>query len=121
MATKTRAQLISRALERIGVLAAGQSLSAEDSALVDAQIEPLADELAAREVITLGDLEEFDTSVFHALADCLGYHVAPDFGVSLEELVGLGVDGREGGAAERRLRIITASRPLSEPVQGTYF
>lgn len=121
MATKTRAQLVIRAAQRIGVLAAGQTLSAEDASLIDDQVDPMAEDLSARQVVSLADTTEFDQSVFLPLADILGWWVSGDFGVSVQELLGLNVDGSVDGAAEKRLRKVNATRPLGEPVQSQYF
>lgn len=121
MATKTRTQLVNRAAQRIGVLPAGQTLSAEDGLLIDEQIDAMCSELAARGVVGIADPTVFEEAFFLPLADILGYWVAADFGVNLQELVGLGVDGNVDGACEKRLRKVQASQPGQAPVQGTYY
>lgn len=49
--SSTKADLRNRALEHLGVLAAGESPSAEDAALVDGRIDSLHEKLMARRLV----------------------------------------------------------------------
>jgi hypothetical protein len=102
---KTRAELIQAALEEIGVLAAGQSPSAEDSDKLERAIDPLLEELAAREIVYVANSNEIPAAVFGPLARRLGAEVAGAFSVT---------SGPSIEDEEWRLMRITAARPTYE-------
>jgi hypothetical protein len=99
---KTRAQLVSRALQKLGVIGAGQSPSAEDSTIVDDEIVPVMSDLSARGIYAWGDPDEIDDEAFVHIADILSNSVAQDFGKPQDEAKQL--------MAEKRLR---ALQPVS--------
>lgn len=106
MAVKTRLDLINRALTEIGKLESGQTASAEDVATVDELVDPMIEDLSARQVIHVADAGDpgptggqIEAAPFLHLARLLGELIAPGFGRS-----------SDAGAmefAERRLRTLS--------------
>lgn len=92
--TKTREQLVSRALQKIRVVGSGQTASAEDTQLVDGIVEPLMQDLAARNIFHWGDEDELPDEAFEHLADLLGNAAAPDFGKASDDAARRSAEGR---------------------------
>lgn len=82
---KSRQELKLRALQSLGVVGAGQAASAEDDAAIEAEIEPLMDNLSARNIYQWGDPDEFDDAAFIHLAKLLANSRAAEFGVPFSE------------------------------------
>src|ERR1044071_7428246 len=97
--SKTRDQLIERALNKLGAIGAGQSPSAEDAALLAASVDPVMSDLASRGIYSWGDPDNLDDDAFEHLAEVLAVAVARDFGKEADETKRL--------MAESRLRQIT--------------
>jgi len=111
--SKTREDLVNRALRKLGVLAAGQAPSAEDYAVVDDEVIPVLSDLSKRGVYPLGDPDEIEDDAFIYLADILANSVAADFGKQQDEAVRMG--------AERRLRELMAETLSYQPQQVEFF
>lgn len=111
--TKTRAQLVERALQKLLVVGAGQSAEAEDAAATDAVVDAVLADLSARAVYTVTDEAEIDVAAFEWLADILADTVAPDFGAarSAERVM----------RAEAMLRKLGAMVATYEPLRATYY
>jgi hypothetical protein len=67
-AYKTRNQLVSRALEILGVVASGQAPAPEDTAKIDNLVDPLIARLAEREIAYVADVNEMDLALFEDVA-----------------------------------------------------
>lgn len=116
MATKTRRQLIERAAEALGVLAAGQPVEVEDYARIDGYIDPTAADLIARDVYYIADTEEIPDSIFDDFAICVASTCRHAFGLSGNaELPAAALN------AENKLRIKSADGPTYRPLRATYF
>jgi hypothetical protein len=101
---KTRAELIEAALQALSAVGAGQDAGAEDQALVDARLDGILAELAARGVCHVGHADQIPAAWFEALATIVARHLAKPFaltGPELSDLVALAAD------AEARLRVMT--------------
>jgi hypothetical protein len=70
-ASRTRVDLINNAAERLGVLASGQTLSAEDSANIDQHLDPLIAYLNTHAIVTIPNANAIPAGMFLALADML--------------------------------------------------
>jgi hypothetical protein len=103
---KTRRDLVDQVLENIGVLAEGQTPSAEQVDRVDKKIDPAFADLNARGVMYIGDTEEIPVEIFLQLADVVAYRCIQTFGVSTDDEVKL---TRRKEAAEKELK--TIARP----------
>lgn len=113
MATKTRAELAQRALEKLLVVGAGQSPDSEDTERVDGVIDAVLADLEARQIVTVADVEEIELAVFEWIADILADSVAPDFGQ--------GRDANKRAFAEAMLVRIGSSGPTRETLHVDYF
>ncbi len=111
--TKTRQELIARALHKLGAIGAGQSPSAEDAALVDNEIEPVMADWLARGIYAWGDPAQVEDDAFVHLADILANSVARDFGKPQDETLRM--------MAESRLRQLEMVVLSGQPQKVEYF
>lgn len=111
--TKTRAQLVTRALQKLGIVGEGQSENADDAAQVDASVDAVLADLAARGIIDIAAEDQIEVAVFEWLAICLAGMVAMDFGNSFDPAL---VE-----RAEYKLRVITSAGPTYETMKVDYF
>jgi hypothetical protein len=111
--TKTRAQLVTRAAQKGMLIAAGQSLEAEDQALIDAAVDGVLADLNARNIVTVADESAIEIELFEWLADILYETSAPDFGKPR--------DYDKILFAEQRLNAINMARPTYEPLEVDHF
>ncbi len=111
--TKTREDLVTRALSKLGAIGAGQTPSAEDAAVVDGVVEPVMDDLASRGIYSWGDPDELDDDAFEHLAQVLSVAVARDFGLPSDEMARL--------AAESRLRQLNPTVLSGQPQTTEYY
>lgn len=81
--SKTRADLVSRALKFLGKLRAGQAPEAEDYQSVDDEIDPLLENLKFRNIVYVPDPDDIDDAIFQPLARRLAGECAADFAVDL--------------------------------------
>jgi len=109
--TKTRNDLAQRALQRLGVVGAGQAASAEDMAIALAQIDPLYAELVSRDVMAGVDMDAIPDEYYLPLADRLAAELGPDFGIP-------NVDTQ---ATEMRLRRMFAADYQNPTLRTNYF
>lgn len=111
--TKSRQELIERALEELGVKAAGVTPSADDVAVIESEIDPVMGDLATREVWQWGDGDEFDEDAFVHLAKLLANSKARVFGVAPDETVRL--------MCESRLRQLSLQTLSGQPQTVDYY
>jgi hypothetical protein len=78
--TKTRQELVRRALNKLGAIGAGQAPSAEDGALADGAVDPVLSDLSIRNIYAYGDPDHIEPEAFEHLADCIVFAIARDFG-----------------------------------------
>jgi hypothetical protein len=111
--SKTRAQLIARALKSLGQLDPGEAPSAEDYATVDDLIDPLVAQLAADEVVYIQDTDAIELEFYMPLARLLANAAGPDFGspVNLEAKA----------FDEGELRRLSASKPTYQHQKALYY
>lgn len=108
--SKTRADLVARALELNGLVA---PYEAENADATDSKVDTLFATLSARNIYTVGDDEEIDLQAFEPLAAVLADLVAPRFGRARDPVT--------VGLAERTLIQIGVSQPTYEPLVVNYF
>lgn len=111
--SKTRAELVAKALSNLGFLAAGQSVPAEDSDLIDGLVDNVIEELSGEQVIEIADDQEFDDSTFLPLARILAEKAAPEYGRETNEQAVM--------LAKALIRKITYGRPTREPLTVDFF
>lgn len=78
--TKTRAELITETLKKIGVLASGQSPFAEDSERVEESIEPCLAYLSASQIAYVPNTNAIPNAQFNFIADILADFCKSKFG-----------------------------------------
>ena len=113
VASKSRDELIARALVKLLVIGAGQSPDAEDAACVNDAVDGVLADLAARGVADVVDADDIPIAWFENLAEILAQSVAADFGAQRD-------DGRIA-LAEMALRRKNAASATSEAQRVEYF
>jgi hypothetical protein len=78
--SKTRDDLVARALVKLTVVGSGQSPDAEDAASIDAAIDGILNDLAARDVVEVPDDDAIPSEWFEDLAEIVAQCCARDFG-----------------------------------------
>lgn len=111
-------ELAERALRMLGVLANGQTASADDVSLVSEKIEGMFASLVGRGVYSAQSIDEVRPEAFDALAACLAYMCRNEFQVSADMQAALRGAKME---AEYELRALNNPDPPLEPVQASYF
>jgi hypothetical protein len=107
-------QLITRALERLQRVGAGQDPSAEDAQLLRDNLMPLLEELAQQDVVFVADVEAIPDIVFLPLANRLAAEVSADFGLGA-------VDPATMNSLNNRLRLTWVGKPLYQPQKAVYY
>lgn len=77
---KTRADLINRALRNLGALPDGQVAEVQDYNSVDALVDPTIEDLIARDVTYVEDVDAIEEKVFMPLGLILAWNCAAEFG-----------------------------------------
>lgn len=80
MATKTRAEMITKTLQRLGVLGAGQTATSEDSDIVGDALDAIHSEFQARSLAPFAS-SAFPEWSWEPFAMLIGADVAPYFGL----------------------------------------
>lgn len=111
--SKTQEDLITQALEELGVLAAGQTAEAEDIAKAVRVYGPMLDMLMARNLYSLGDPDVIEDEAFLPLAARLAQEMAPSFGIPR--------DLTEIARAEGLLIEIQPRHVSDDPIPAEYF
>ena len=111
--TKTRDELVDRALQKLMVVGAGQSPDAEDQELVDSVVDSTIFDLQQRNIVVINDDNAIPVEVFEWVADILADGSAGFFGKPRNPQLVL--------YAEQRLNKITAASPSYLPAQNEYF
>lgn len=118
MATRSRADLIEKILEKLGVLPEGMQPEVEDSARIDRNLPSLINELAAREIVYVADLENIPDAWFLSLAQICAYEMRNEFGVSGDFEGMLRAGAAEG---QDKIKVMTRGRPTYEPLKTVSF
>lgn len=116
--SRSRSDLVERTAKLLGVIGAGQTLSAEDSASIDAEYPGMVATLEAENIYRVENMAEIEDDAFLWLAHVLAVTCCSDFGLSEEGLAKKGVT-RVG--AEARLRTISSAGPTGQVLQTTYY
>lgn len=118
MATYTKAQLRNRVLRELGVLAAGETATAEDAQVVEEMIDAFH-AMLEREVFIDWSLDAIPQNIYEPLAAVVAARCAGQFGVAgprLAELAALASQGMSD------LHTQTQARDYSSaPIPATYY
>jgi hypothetical protein len=113
MTTKTRADLVAKALANLGAIGSGQTPSDEDASTVDDHVDDALAILSAKGIVSIDDDEAIPVELFGPLADWLAEDAAPDFGRPTSAAAKMN--------AESEIRKVVYARPTREPLTTEYF
>jgi hypothetical protein len=113
MTTKTRLQLVNKAIQKLQVVGSGQEAEDDDLGLIDDAFDTLVDQLAADSICEIADEDEIPGEWFDALAELLANSCAAEFGVEFNPV--------KKEFFEKRLRRVTASLPTYESTESEYY
>src|SRR5690349_10706502 len=108
---KTRADLVNKALDYLGVTAVGQTIDPEAYDAVDNVVDPLVKSLAARELVWIPDLSSIPDEIFLQTAVLVADGCKTNFGLAPDEMDKLAVAVVQ---AEGQLREMVRGRPTFE-------
>ena len=111
--TKTRLELVNRALGRLGIVGAGQTASAEDLEVVDGLVDFVILDLAVRQVYAVSNDEEIPTEASEYIAALLAQAAAADFQKPTNPQI---IEW-----AEAKLRKLGAEHPTYEHQYAKYY
>ena len=112
MATITRRELVDQAATKVGALGVGQTLEAEDLAVIDRMASALFDQLAEDEILQVSD-DEIPASWSPYLASLLANLIGPDYGTAFTQEVKV--------VNEAILRKLVRAKATFEPLATDYF
>jgi hypothetical protein len=78
---KTRTDLVHRALKNLGVLPQGMTPETQEYNAVDELVDPMIEELIARDIYYVQDVDAIEEKIFFALGHVLAGHALPEFGL----------------------------------------
>jgi hypothetical protein len=104
---RTQAELVQAITENLGVVAAGQSVSAEDSVIIVRRLQPKNEELNARAICYIPDLEDIEDAFFLPFAAVMAAELAGAFGIIGSQKQALEKDATK---AEQTLRDVVRPR-----------
>jgi hypothetical protein len=110
--SKTRAQLVNRALANLGALPAGQTANDEEYDQVDALVTPVLESLSARDIYYVPDEAAIAEEAFIPLGHCLAWACASEFGAQGD--VALYTMKQQ---AELELKVIQSEPPTYKPLE----
>jgi hypothetical protein len=84
---KTRQDLVYRALRNLGVLPMGQNPGAEENNSVDALIDPMIEDLIARDIVFVEDVDAIEDKYFVHLGHILAGQCAAEFGMQNDQAI----------------------------------
>lgn len=90
----------------MGVLPQGQNPGTEEYNQVDALVDPMIEELVAKDIVFIEDVDAIEDKYFLALAHVLAGHAASDFGMQAD----IGIASRHT-KGEKDLEIMASVRP----------
>lgn len=115
---RTRADLVLKALDVLGISAVGQTVDADTQKIITDDIETVLKTLAARELVYIPNSDQIPDEVFLQTAICLADANKQNFGLQQDELDKLNALVVQ---AEGQLREITRGRPTFERLRAEYY
>lgn len=106
----TEPEFCDTVLENLGVLAAGQTASAEDVAIIKRRMTAVFAQLEQEDIASVPDTENIDDGQAMPLADVVTLACTAPFGISGQKLMELAAADAAGRAA---LKVINRERPSS--------
>ena len=113
----TKADVATLALQHLGVLAAGETASAEDAALVEDIVDGVHEGLVGKGLADW-DVDDVPDAVKLAVRNIVAYQSAESFTIGSMRVAAL---RNEAFEAEREIRRQQQTTPTDEPVRAVYF
>lgn len=110
---RSRSDLRFKALSIIVGGDIGQAPSAEDATALDNYIDDVVDELSAKSIVYVSDLDSIENEIFGTLAQLVALAAANEFGGK--------TDPAQKRFYENEMRVIARQTPGYGPQQVTYF
>lgn len=110
--TKTRSDLVHRALKNLGALPQGLTPDAQEYNAIDELIDPMVEDLVARDVAFIEDVDAIEDRYFIALGHVLAGIAAPEFGLQSDAAI-----ASYAQKGEQDLRVIAAARPTFDVLE----
>lgn len=111
--TKSKNDLVNRALTLLQKIGEGETPSEGDTALVEANVQPVVDQLAGENVLIVGSVDEIDDSIFLPLARILANESAPDFSQAYSDEI--------RATAIMQINRVMAVKVHAQPLATDYF
>jgi hypothetical protein len=122
---RTRADLVTEALDVLNIVPTGQPAEVEDYEKVDDKVDGMLARLAGLEIVYVGDANQIPDEWFDDLAAILAEACKAKFGVTADDAERLTRDGLGSpvgsGTAAMSLKMMTRGRPTGEPQETEYF
>lgn len=109
---KTRSDLIHRALKNLGALPQGMNPSQEEYNAIDELVDPFLEDLIARDVCFIEDVDAIEEKYFLALGNALAGVALPEFGLMDDAAL-----VAKAQKAEKDLKQISATYPTYSPLE----
>lgn len=110
---KSRVDLVTKALDLMGVSQLGQNAEPEDTDIVDAEVDGLLADLALRKIVYVADSNQLEDEWLNPIATILASRCSPTFYIPRDR------DAEQ--AEEMRLRQLTRSPIAHETMRSDYF
>lgn len=115
---RSRADLVAKILEKLGVVPEGQPPEIEDTTRVDRNLPSLMSELAAREIIYVPDLANIPDAWFLSLAKVAAYELRNEFGITGDFE---GTLRNQNDEAIGNIKTMLRGKPTYEPLKTLSF
>ena len=115
---RTRAELINKALDVLGVTAIGQTVDADTAKIIDDDLDSALKTFAARELVYIADPNSIPDEVFQHIGILLADYNKNNFGLQQDELDKLNMAVLQ---AESQIREIVRGRPTYERARTEYY
>jgi len=103
---KTRSDLIHRALQNLGVLPSGMTPNVQEYNSIDALVDPMIEDLIARDIYYVEDADAIEDKVFLALGNVLAGRAAAEFGLQNDPAIAARAERGEEDLNQIDLRTI---------------
>jgi hypothetical protein len=116
--SRTRADLVSKALDVLGISAVGQTVDADTAKIIDDDVDTVLKALAARELVYIPNPDAVPDEIFIQTAILLADSNKQNFGLQQDELDKLNAQVLQ---AESQIREIVRGRPTYERLRTEYY
>ena len=106
--TMSKSDFIATVLENLGVLAGGQTVSAEDRDVIERRMSSVFAQLSAEDLIDVADEENIDSAAALSLADIVTMNCVTPYGITGQKLMELAA---AESAARERIKLMTREKP----------